>query len=179
MSHELRTPLNNLLILAQMLAENSETTLTQKQVKSAETIHSSGTDLLALINDILDLSKIESGKMDVDIGNVRFSELEDYCARTFRHVAEGKGLEFVIDVDSHLSLEVIRTDAKRLQQVLKNLLSNALKFTEQGMVRLRIERVTTGWGASHPVLGKAKSAIAFSVRDTGIGIPHEKQRIIF
>ncbi len=98
MSHELRTPLNNLLILAQMLAENSENILTPKQVKYAETIHSSGTDLLALINDILDLSKIESGKMDVEVGSVRFSELRDFCLRTFRHVAEGKGLDLSIDL---------------------------------------------------------------------------------
>src|SRR6202142_3599398 len=102
MSHELRTPLNNLLILAQMLAENTESTLTSKQVKYAETIHSSGTDLLALINDILDLSKIESGKMDVEIGNMRFSELRDFCSRTFRHVADGKGLEFSIAIEENL-----------------------------------------------------------------------------
>ncbi|MBV9478525.1 MAG: HAMP domain-containing protein, partial [Acidobacteria bacterium] len=110
MSHELRTPLNNLLILARVLADNTEGNLNPKQVKFAETIHSSGTDLLALINDILDLSKIESGKMDVEVGNIRFAELEDYCARTFRHVAEGKGLDFAIDVDSILSADVIRTD---------------------------------------------------------------------
>ncbi|MCX6624639.1 MAG: ATP-binding protein, partial [Acidobacteria bacterium] len=165
--------------LARMLAENAGGNLAPKQVKSAETIHSSGTDLLALINDILDLSKIESGKMDVDIGNVRFSELEDYVSRTFRHVAEGKTLDLTIDVDPLLSLEVIRTDAKRLQQVLKNLLSNALKFTAQGTVRLRMERATVGWSLAHPVLTKAKSVIAFSVIDSGIGIPHEKQRIIF
>ncbi len=179
MSHELRTPLNNLLILARVLADNTEGNLNAKQVKFAETIHSSGTDLLALINDILDLSKIESGKMDVEVGNVRFAELEDYCARTFRHVADGKGLEFAIDVDPQLSSEVIRTDAKRLQQVLKNLLSNALKFTEHGSVRLRIERVAKGWSAAHPVLNRSKSIVAFSVTDTGIGIAQEKQRIIF
>ena len=149
MSHELRTPLNNLLILAQMLAENPEKNLSQKQVKYAETIHTSGTDLLALINDILDLSKIESGKMDVEIGSVRFTDLRDYCSQTFRHVADGKGLDFTIDLDGDLPAETMHTDAKRLQQVLKNLLSNALKFTEQGTVQLRIERAAGGWSANH------------------------------
>ncbi len=179
MSHELRTPLNNLLILAQMLAENTERTLLAKQVKYAETIHSSGTDLLALINDILDLSKIESGKMDVEIGSVRFNDLRDYCSRTFRHVADGKSLEFTLDVSGPLANETIHTDAKRLQQVLKNLLSNALKFTERGSVKLRIERVDSGWGLNHPVLNRSRNVIAFSVVDTGIGIPQDKQRIIF
>jgi signal transduction histidine kinase/HAMP domain-containing protein/DNA-binding response OmpR family regulator len=179
MSHELRTPLNNLLILAQMLAENAEKNLVPKQVKYAETIHSSGTDLLALINDILDLSKIESGKMDVEVGSVRFLDLRDYCSRTFRHVADGKSLEFAIDLDENLPPETIHTDAKRLQQVLKNLLSNALKFTERGSVRLHIERASSGWSLSHAVLSRAKHVIAFSVTDTGIGIPQDKQRIIF
>src|SRR5579871_5001919 len=179
MSHELRTPLNNLLILAQMLAENAESTLTAKQVKYAETIHSSGTDLLALINDILDLSKIESGKMDVEVGSVRFSELYDFCLRNFRHVAEGKSIDFSIELVENLPSESILTDAKRLQQVLKNLLSNALKFTEHGTVRLTIEPATSGWSPTHPVLNRAKGVIAFSVTDTGIGIAQEKQRIIF
>ncbi|HWE51703.1 MAG TPA: HAMP domain-containing protein [Bryobacteraceae bacterium] len=179
MSHELRTPLNNLLILAQMLAENAEKNLQPKQVKYAETIHSSGTDLLALINDILDLSKIESGKMDVEIGSVRFTDLRDYCSRTFRHVADGKNLEFTIDLDTNLPPETIHTDAKRLQQVLKNLLSNALKFTERGSVRLHIERASAGWSPNHPLLSRSRNVIAFSVTDTGIGIPQDKQRIIF
>jgi HAMP domain-containing protein/signal transduction histidine kinase/DNA-binding response OmpR family regulator len=179
MSHELRTPLNNLLILAQMLAENSENILTPKQVKYAETIHSSGTDLLALINDILDLSKIESGKMDVEVGSVRLSELRDFCLRNFRHVAEGKSLDLSIDLSEGLPAETIITDAKRLQQVLKNLLSNALKFTEHGTVRLQIDRAMSGWSMNHPVLNRVKSVIAFSVTDTGIGIPQDKQRIIF
>jgi HAMP domain-containing protein/signal transduction histidine kinase/CheY-like chemotaxis protein len=179
MSHELRTPLNNLLILARMLSENSDKNLTAKQVKFAETIHTSGTDLLALINDILDLSKIESGKMDVEVGGVRFTELEDYCLKTFRHVADGKGLEFGIDLGPALLPEVMHTDAKRLQQVLKNLLSNALKFTEHGSVRLTLDRATSGWSPSHPILSRVKSVIAFSVADTGIGIPADKQRIIF
>ena len=179
MSHELRTPLNNLLILARMLSENSDKNLTPKQVKFAETIHTSGTDLLALISDILDLSKIESGKMDVEIGGVRFIELQDYCSKTFRHVADGKGLEFSIDLGSSLASEVMHTDAKRLQQVLKNLLSNALKFTEHGSVRLTIDKVAGGWTANHMTLVRAKSVIAFSVADTGIGIQSDKQRIIF
>jgi HAMP domain-containing protein/CheY-like chemotaxis protein/signal transduction histidine kinase len=179
MSHELRTPLNNLLILARVLADNAERNLTPKQIKFAETIHSSGTDLLALINDILDLSKIESGKMDVEVGNVRFAEMEDYCVRTFRHVAEGKGIGFSVEVDTVLSGDVIRTDVKRLQQVLKNLLSNALKFTEQGAVKLRMERVSSGWSTTHPVLNRANEVVAFWVTDTGIGIASEKQRIIF
>jgi HAMP domain-containing protein/signal transduction histidine kinase/CheY-like chemotaxis protein len=179
MSHELRTPLNNLLILAQMLAENTDSTLTSKQVKYAETIHSSGTDLLALINDILDLSKIESGKMDIEVGSVRYSEVRDFCLRTFRHVADGKGLELSMELEESLPAETIITDAKRLQQVLKNLLSNALKFTEHGTVRLRVERASSGWSATHPVLNRVKSVIAFAVTDTGIGIPQEKQRIIF
>jgi HAMP domain-containing protein/signal transduction histidine kinase/CheY-like chemotaxis protein len=179
MSHELRTPLNNLLILARMLSENSDRNLTPKQVKFAETIHTSGTDLLALISDILDLSKIESGKMDVDISSVRFGELKDYCEKTFRHVAEGKSLDFGIEVGASLANEAMHTDAKRLQQVIKNLLSNALKFTERGSVRLSIDRVTSGWSNGHLTLSRAKSAIAFSVTDTGIGIQTDKQRIIF
>src|SRR2546423_12050742 len=178
MSHELRTPLNNLLILAKMLAENSEKTLLPKQVKFAETIHSSGTDLLALINDILDLSKIESGKMDVELGPVQLTQLQDYCSRAFRHVAEGKGLDFTIELDPALG-DTMHTDLKRLQQVLKNLLSNALKFTEHGSVRLKISRPAPGWRSSHPVLSRVKSVVAFSVTDTGIGIQQGKQKIIF
>ena len=179
MSHELRTPLNNLLILARMLSENTDKNLTAKQVKFAETIHTSGTDLLALISDILDLSKIESGKMDVDVGGVRFTELQDYCSKTFRHVAEGKGLDFGIDLGDSLTSEIMHTDAKRLQQVLKNLLSNALKFTEHGTVRLTIDKANSGWSPNHPVLSRVKSVVAFSVADTGIGIQTDKQRIIF
>src|SRR5581483_2094709 len=175
MSHELRTPLNNLLILARVLADNTEGNLSSKQIKFAETIHSSGTDLLALINDILDLSKIESGKMDVEVGSVRFQEMEDYCVRTFRHVAEGKGIGFSVEVAPQLSAQVMRTDVKRLQQVLKNLLSNALKFTEVGSVKLSIDAAASGWSPTHPVLNRAQNVIAFTVTDTGIGIAQEKQ----
>src|SRR6185312_6643014 len=132
-----------------------------------------------LISDILDLSKIESGKMDVDISSVRFGALQDYCEKTFRHVAEGKNLDFGIEVGAALASEGMHTDAKRLQQVLKNLLSNALKFTERGSVRLTIDRVASGWSGGHLTLSRTKSAIAFSVTDTGIGIQTDKQRIIF
>src|SRR6202042_1645242 len=118
MSHELRTPLNNLLILAKMLAENAETNLNTKQVKFAETIHSSGTDLLSLINDILDLSKIESGTVTVEPNEVRLGEVRDYVTRNFRHVADGKGLEFTVELSGDLP-RLITTDVKRLQQVLK------------------------------------------------------------
>jgi signal transduction histidine kinase/DNA-binding response OmpR family regulator/HAMP domain-containing protein len=178
MSHELRTPLNNLLILANMLAENAEGNLTGKQTRFAETIYSSGTDLLALITDILDLSKIESGTIVVEPGEVHFTDLRDYVSKTFRHVADGKGLEFNIELDPELP-EILTTDLRRLQQVLKNLLSNALKFTERGSVTLKMERVGAGWRPDHPVLDRADTVVAFSVRDTGIGIPPEKQRIVF
>jgi CheY-like chemotaxis protein/two-component sensor histidine kinase len=113
------------------------------------------------------------------VGSVRFTELRDLSMRTFRHVAEGKALDLSIEVNDNLPADTIITDAKRLQQVLKNLLSNALKFTEHGTVRLRMERATSGWSATHPVLNRVKSVIAFSVTDTGIGIPQDKQRIIF
>ncbi len=178
MSHELRTPLNNLLILAKMLAENAEGNLNGKQVKFAETIHSSGTDLLSLINDILDLAKIESGTMAVEPSEVRLAEMRDYVNRNFRHVADGKGLEFTVDLTSDLP-RIMTTDLKRLQQVIKNLLSNALKFTEHGKVALRVERATKGWQPDNVILSSADSVVAFSVEDTGIGIPLDKQRIIF
>src|SRR5262249_25566041 len=160
------------------LAENPEGNLTAKQTRFAETIHSSGTDLLALITDILDLSKIESGTMVVEPGEVHFDDLREYVSKTFRHVGDGKGLEFNIEVARDLP-ELMTTDLRRLQQVLKNLLSNALKFTERGSVTLRMDRAADGWRTGHPVLDNAKAVVAFSVRDTGIGIPPEKQRIIF
>jgi HAMP domain-containing protein/signal transduction histidine kinase/CheY-like chemotaxis protein len=178
MSHELRTPLNNLLILAKMLAENPEGNLQTKQVKFAETIHSSGTDLLSLINDILDLAKIESGTMAVEPSEFRLNELRDYVNRNFRHVADGKNLEFSVEVSPDIPRTMV-TDIKRLQQVVKNLLSNALKFTERGRVSLRVEKASGGWQPDNLVLSSAESVIAISVEDTGIGIPLDKQRIIF
>src|SRR5262249_17298290 len=155
MSHELRTPLNNLLLLAKVLAENAEGNLTAKEIKFAETIHSSGTDLLALINDILDLSKIESGMMSVELEDVQLADLKDYVVRTFRHVADEKRLTFDIELDSNLS-KTIWTDAKRLKQVLKNLLSNAIKFTERGGVALRMERAHGGWSPDNATLNRAE-----------------------
>jgi signal transduction histidine kinase/DNA-binding response OmpR family regulator len=178
MSHELRTPLNSLLILAKVLAENSEGKLSAKQVKFAETIYSAGTDLLALINDILDLSKIESGMMAVEVEDILLTDVRDYVLRTFRHVAEGKGLVLNVDIDNELP-KVMATDVKRLQQVLKNLISNALKFTEEGNVQLRVARVESGWNPENGILNAARNVLAFEVRDTGIGIANDKQQIIW
>jgi signal transduction histidine kinase/DNA-binding response OmpR family regulator/HAMP domain-containing protein len=178
MSHELRTPLNSLLILADQLAQNEEGNLVPKQVEFARTIHASGNDLLSLINDILDLSKIESGTVTVDIAALRFHDLQDYVERTFRHVAEAKGLEFTVETDPELPSSMF-TDSQRLEQVIRNLLSNAFKFTESGSVILRMAPVTEGWSPDHEALNRARSVIAFSVADTGIGIAPEKQQIIF
>src|SRR5205809_287757 len=178
MSHELRTPLNSLLILAEQLSTNPEGNLTSKQVEFASTIRDSGVDLLKLINDILDLSKIESGTVTVDVGEVRFQEMRQNLERTFGHVAENKGLTFKIEVDQKLP-PAIYTDAQRLDQVLKNLLSNAFKFTERGYVRLRVAPAPIGWSADHVSLKRAKSVFAFSVSDSGIGIPADKQATIF
>jgi Signal transduction histidine kinase len=178
MSHELRTPLNSLLILSKLLSDNREETLTPKQVEFAQTIYASGSDLLALINDILDLAKIESGTMGVSISPVGFAELTDYVDRTFREVAQNKRLSFEIERIAGLP-SAIQTDGMRLQQVLKNLLSNAIKFTEQGKVGLRIEKVVTGWDRDHVGLNQADCVLAFSVTDTGIGISPDKLRIIF
>jgi HAMP domain-containing protein/CheY-like chemotaxis protein/signal transduction histidine kinase len=178
MSHELRTPLNSLLILAKLLSDNPEGNLTEKQVDFAKTIHASGQDLLTLINDILDLSKIESGMMTVALSDFTFRELNDLMERTFRQVANDKSLDFTIDVDPNLPPSV-NTDPTRLQQVLKNLLGNAFKFTEKGGVTLRIEQAVGGWTPGHDVLDRAPGVVAFQVRDTGIGIPEDKQRIIF
>jgi HAMP domain-containing protein/signal transduction histidine kinase/DNA-binding response OmpR family regulator len=178
MSHELRTPLNSLLILAKLLSDNPEGNLTDKQVDFAKTIHGSGQDLLTLINDILDLSKIESGMMTVALSDVPFREISDLTERTFRQVANDKNINFTIDTAESLP-RTIHTDPTRLQQVLKNLLGNAFKFTEKGGVTLKMEPVTRGWSQGHDVLDRAPSVIAFSVTDTGIGIPDEKQRIIF
>jgi signal transduction histidine kinase len=178
MSHELRTPLNSILVLGQQLSDNPDGNLTPKQVEFSRTIHGAGTDLLNLITDILDLSKIESGTVSVEAEEVFFTNLFDMVARPFRHEAENRQVEFQVHSDPRLSRSLV-TDSKRLQQVLKNLLSNAFKFTENGKVSLSVSVANEGWSASHPVLSGAASVIAFEVADTGIGIPAEKQRIIF
>ncbi len=178
MSHELRTPLNSILVLGQQLAENPDGSLTPKQVEFARTIHGAGTDLLNLISDILDLSKIESGTVSVEAEEVFFGAVLEAVARPFRHEAENRRLFFDVIADPNMGRSLV-TDSKRLQQVLKNLLSNAFKFTEQGSVRLTVSSANGGWSNDHPVLDGAGSVIAFQVSDTGIGIPGEKQRIIF
>ncbi len=178
MSHELRTPLNSILILGQQLGENPDGNLTTKQVEFARTIHGAGTDLLNLISDILDLSKIESGTVTVDEEEISLPSLLDSIARPFRHEADNRNLSFDVRIDPHLGRS-ITTDTKRLQQVLKNLLSNAFKFTKTGGVQLNVSAAIGGWSPEHGVLSPAPAVVAFEVSDTGIGIPAEKQKIIF
>ena len=169
MSHELRTPLNSLLILSKMLSENQDQNMSGEQVKFAKTIYSSGCDLLALINEILDLSKVEAGKMPIVPKDVKVPEISEYLEHSFRPVAGHKGLGFQIDMAPEVSNLIVNTDVTRVQQILKNLLSNAFKFTEQGKVTLRI----------HLKKVKGDDAIVFAVTDTGIGIPKDKQNLIF
>jgi signal transduction histidine kinase/DNA-binding response OmpR family regulator len=178
MSHELRTPLNSLLILSKLLADNPQGNLNEKQTEFARTIHSAGSDLLSLINDILDLSKIESGTVTIEVGEMPMSVLKQHMERTFRQLATDKRLDFNVDFDSNLPA-AIRTDEKRLQQVVLNLLSNAFKFTSHGGVTLAVRSAEGGWSRNHPVLHGADQAIEISVTDTGIGIPEDKQKLIF
>jgi signal transduction histidine kinase/DNA-binding response OmpR family regulator len=177
MSHELRTPLNSLLILAKLLADNTGDNLTPKQIDYAQTIYAAGADLLSLISDILDLAKIESGTVTLDVSALDMADLKDYVERTFRPTALEKQLEFTVNIDPQLG--AIETDEKRLQQILKNLLSNAFKFTRQGSVELRVGSVQSGWPAGNARLDGAARVIAFAVADTGIGIPEDQQKIIF
>ncbi|HEX2238884.1 MAG TPA: response regulator, partial [Gammaproteobacteria bacterium] len=178
MSHELRTPLNSILILGQQLSDNADGNLTPKQVEFARTIHSAGTDLLNLISDILDLSKIESGTVTVEAEETSFTTVLATVERMFRHEADNRHLAFEITVDPDLGKTLV-TDTKRLMQVLKNLLSNAFKFTERGGVRLKVSAAEGGWNVDHPVLSTAGTVVAFEVSDTGIGIPTGKQKLIF
>ncbi|MDB5760573.1 MAG: hybrid sensor histidine kinase/response regulator, partial [Burkholderia sp.] len=178
MSHELRTPLNSLLILAQQLADNPERNLAPRQVEFARTIHASGSDLLTLINDILDLSKIESGTVTLELSPYPLEQLRVYVLRTFAHMAELKQLSFSVDLAAGLP-PAISTDITRLQQILKNLLSNAFKFTARGRIALTIDTARSGWTPGHPGLSRAESVLAFSVSDTGAGIKADKLQLIF
>ncbi len=179
MSHELRTPLNSLLIMAKLLAENRDMNLNPKQVQFANTIHASGRDLLNLINEILDLSKVEAGKMGIVASDTKVSELVDYVVRDFRAISQQKDIEFSIDLADDVPPSMY-TDGQRLQQVLKNLLSNAFKFTDSGAITLRAYRYTgTRSVFQTEALREATTIVAFTVRDTGIGIADNKQRLIF
>jgi CheY-like chemotaxis protein/HAMP domain-containing protein/signal transduction histidine kinase len=178
MSHELRTPLNSLLILAKLLTENQDQNLTPKQVEYAQTILSAGTDLLALINDVLDLSKIEAGRMDINVADVLFDDIAEFVRRSFQPVAEEKGLKLAIDVDPELP-PALRTDGQRLQQILKNLIANAVKFTDTGEVRLTLRRAEPTRRFSVDTLNNAEMVVALAVSDTGIGIAKDKQKLIF
>ncbi|WP_236144789.1 sensor histidine kinase, partial [Nostoc sp. CMAA1605] len=169
MSHELRTPLNSLLILSKILADNTAGNLTSKQVEYSQTINSAGNDLLELINDILDIAKIESGTLSINLETIKFTDLYSYLERAFAQIAHNKGLNFNIQLDENLPTTIF-SDPKRLQQILKNLLANAFKFTEQGSVNLTVRTETKN--LDHPM-------IAFAVSDTGIGIPVDKQQIVF
>ena len=178
MSHELRTPLNSLLLLAQQLGDNPQGNLLPNQVEYARTIHGSGSDLLTLINDILDLSKIESGTVTLEVSESRFPILAAYVERTFRHMAEAKHLGFAITLEENLPKSLL-TDTTRLQQILKNLLSNAFKFTAHGQVEMVVGVASEGWTAEHPHLSTAEAVLAFTVKDTGVGIAQDKLQLIF
>jgi HAMP domain-containing protein/signal transduction histidine kinase/CheY-like chemotaxis protein len=178
MSHELRTPLNSLLLLSRLLADNSERNLTVKQTEFARTIYSAGSDLLELIDDILDLSKIEAGRMDVQPAEIQLDEVRQYVEQAFGAQAEEKRLQLLIKVDPSLPSAIV-TDAQRLQQILRNLLANAVKFTDSGSVTLHIAPAPGGMVFEDPALAQAKRVIGFEVTDTGIGIPDGKLALIF
>ncbi len=178
MSHELRTPLNSLLILARILSDNQQGNLTEKQIEFAKTIHGAGNDLLELISDILDLSKIEAGKMDVRPTAMDLVDVRDFFERSFRPIAEEKGLTFEVEVAPDAPKRIV-TDDQRLQQVLKNLVSNAFKFTEEGGVTMRMEVAPRQSRYFNDALYRAEGVMALSVRDTGIGMPKDKLALIF
>lgn len=177
MSHELRTPLNSILILSNSLAANKKGNLEDKQIEHAQVIHSAGNDLLSLINDILDISKIEEGKMDVIIDDISTQELGEHFRRNFTHVAESKGVYFKVEVDETLPPHFY-TDRQRVEQIIKNLLSNALKFTTEGGVTLTISRPSKEEMLPTHTMDM-ETTIKLAVSDTGIGIPEDKQRLIF
>jgi len=178
MSHELRTPLNSLLILAEHLAENRTGHLDEREVEFAKLIHVSGGDLLSLINEILDLSKIESGTVSLDLSHIDVDKVCDQMEKTFRHMAEDRGLDFAIVISEDINFPIV-SDEMRLMQVLKNLLSNSFKFTSQGKVSLHVSKAESGWSEDSKVLHASEGVLAFTVEDTGIGISEEKQKIVF
>jgi signal transduction histidine kinase/ActR/RegA family two-component response regulator len=178
MSHELRTPLNSLLVLAKVLSENKDENLGERQLEYARTIYTSGTDLLRLINEVLDLSKLEAGKFQIEPRDFQIAEIADVLEKNFHPLAEEKALELFIEMTPDLP-PVIHTDRQRLEQILRNLLANALKFTEAGWVKLKIESVKPPVTIDGDILREADRVVAFSVIDTGIGIAKNKQKIIF
>jgi signal transduction histidine kinase/ActR/RegA family two-component response regulator len=178
MSHELRTPLNSMLLLSRLLAENPDANLSAKQIEFAQTIYNAGSDLLALIDDILDLAKIEAGRMDVEPGEVTFGDIRSYVEQAFAPQAEDKDLEFTVTIDPALPPAII-TDPQRLQQILRNLVSNAVKFTDAGSVELSLGYAPDGMSFEPPTLAGARRVIEFAVRDTGIGISDDKLALIF
>ena len=178
MSHELRTPLNSLLILSKLLTDNKDKNLSPKQVEYSQTIYSSGSDLLSLINDVLDLSKVEAGKMEVTPTEVMVEEVSGSLNRSFGAIAEQKGLNFLIEIQPDAPKSLV-TDGQRLEQVLKNLLSNAFKFTNEGTVTLAVRKAEANRRFLNSALNTGGGVVAFSVSDTGVGIPQDKQRLIF
>ena len=178
-SHELRTPLNTMLILARLLADNADHTVSEKHMRYAEVIYSSGVDLLSLINEILDLSRIEAGALpEINLAPLNVRAMLGYLERTFRHIAQDKRLDFGFTVDQRVPPE-IRADQKRLQQILRNLLANGVKFTKEGAVTVHIELASAGWTPGRQQLDGAKEVVAFRVKDTGIGIAGDKHDVIF
>jgi signal transduction histidine kinase/DNA-binding response OmpR family regulator len=182
MSHELRTPLNSLLILGQLLMENKPGNLTEKQVEYAKTIYSAGSDLLTLINEILDLSKVEAGKIEIHTEEVSLTDLLEAIDHKFRHVAENKGLGFHLTMDKDIP-SLLSTDGQRFNQIINNLLSNAFKFTRKGEIRLMVQRASNTFISQNVDFSMMKlepnKTISISVTDTGIGIPKEKEQVIF
>jgi CheY-like chemotaxis protein len=178
MSHELRTPLNSLLVLAEQLEDNPDGNLTTRQVQYASVIRASGRDLLKLLNDILDLAKVESQTVQFELSELALAELCDSMVQSFRPVADGQGLQFSVELDEALPPAIV-TDPHRLRQVLMNLLSNAFKFTERGEVALRLAFGESGWNPRNARLAEAQGVLAISVRDSGIGIKRELQAAMF
>ena len=178
MSHELRTPLNSLLLLAEQLESNQDDTMTATQVEYASVILASGRDLLGLLNSILDLAKVESGTVAVEVADLSIAELRGSLRREFEPVARAQGLDYSIDVANGAPTTIV-TDAQRLRQILKNVLANAFKFTDHGRVDLRIGVADHGWSSDAEALNQAASVVAFTVSDTGIGIEPEDQQRIF